>query len=200
VRQVLQDAGGALLALEVDPATDEDIAAARQAGLVIVREVLQLRRPLPLDRSSSTPCRTFRPGEDEEAFLRVNNLAFAWHPDQADWTIAEIHARMNEPWFSAEGFLLHEHDDTVDAFCWTKVHPASATDPEIGEIYVIGVDPAAHGRGLGTGMVLAGLDHLASLGIGTAMLHVESDHITARGLYGRLGFHHHSSHQWWAAP
>jgi mycothiol synthase len=200
VRQVLEDASGALLALEADPTTAEDIATARTAGLVLVREVLQLRRPLPLDRVSTCGCRPFCPGQDDQEFLRVNNLAFAWHPDQSDWSAVQLADRMAEPWFSPDGFLVHEHDGALDAFCWTKVHPATAADPELGEIYVIGVDPSAHGRGLGTQMVLAGLDHLASLGIGTAMLHVEADNQAALHLYDRLGFRRHSSHQWWAAP
>ncbi|NCY15887.1 MAG: mycothiol synthase [Actinobacteria bacterium] len=200
VREVLEDASGAVRSIEIDPATDADVRLAHEAGLVLVREVLQLRRPLPLDRSSSVECRPFQPGRDDEAFLRVNNRAFEWHPDQADWTDQQLHQRMAEPWFSARGFLVHEHDGVLDAFCWTKVHPPSGEEPEMGEIYVIGVDPAAHGHGLGTEMVLAGLDHLGALGIGTAMLHVESDNHTALRLYDRLGFHHHSSHQWWEAP
>ena len=200
VRQVLEDASGALLALEADPVTDQDIAEARGAGLVQVREVLQLRRRLPLDRCSDCHCRPFDPNRDIEGFLAVNNRAFAWHPDQSDWTTHHLSERMGQRWFSTEGFLVHDQDGTIDAFCWTKVHPATDVDPQLGEIYVIGVDPAAHGHGLGTQMVLAGLDHLASLGIGTAMLHVESDNRAALALYDRLGFHQHSSHQWWAAP
>jgi len=200
VRQVLEDASGALLALEVDPASEADAVMARAAGLVVVREVLQLRRPLPVGRSSGTKCRPFLPGRDEEAFLRVNNRAFARHPDQSDWTIDELTRRMGEPWFSAEGFLVHEQDGTINAFCWTKVHSATDIEPAMGEIYVIGVDPDAHGHGLGTDMVLAGLEHLASPDITVAMLHVEADNLAALEVYGRLGFQRHSSHQWWAAP
>jgi mycothiol synthase len=200
VREVLEDANGALLALEVDPATEQDAQKATAAGLVLTREVLQLRRPLPIGRSSTLPCRIFRPETDEAEFLRVNNLAFAWHPDQSDWTHDRLAARITQPWFSPEGFLIHEKDGRMLAFCWTKVHPAHDEDPELGEIYVIGVDPAAHGRGLGTEMVLAGLDHLSSLGITTGMLHVEADNHAALQMYDRLGFSRHSAHQWWTKP
>ena len=200
MREVLEDADGALLALEVDPATEQDARKASAAGLVLTREVLQLRRPLPVGRSSSLPCRSFRRDADEAEFLRVNNLAFAWHPDQSDWTHDRLAARITEPWFSPEGFLVHEKDGRMLAFCWTKVHPAYGEEPELGEIYVIGVDPSAHGRGLGTEMVLAGLDHLCSLGITTGMLHVEADNHPALQMYERLGFSRHSAHQWWARP
>jgi mycothiol synthase len=167
---------------------------------VLTREVLQLRRLLPLDRRSTIAPRRFRPGADDAEFLRVNNLAFEWHPDQSDWTGAQLAARMTEPWFDPDGFLIIEEHEAMVAFCWTKVHPATAHEPRLGEIYVIGVDPAAHGRGLGTEIVLAGLDHLASLGIGIGMLHVEADNTAARHMYEQLGFLVHSSHQWWARP
>ena len=200
MREFLEDADGALLALEVDPATEQDALEATAVGLVLMREVLQLRRPLPVGRSSNLACRRFRPEADEAEFLRVNNLAFAWHPDQSDWTHDRLAAQMAQSWFSPEGFLIHEQDGRMLAFCWTKVHPAHGEEPELGEIYVIGVDPSAHGRGLGTEMVLAGLDHLCSLGITTGMLHVESDNHPALQMYDRLGFSRHSAHQWWAKP
>ena len=200
MREVLNDVDGALLTLEVDPATDFDAHEAEAAGLVLRREVLQLRRALPLDRASTLNYRTFRPDADDAEFLRVNNLAFAWHPDQSNLTSEQLTQRIEQPWFSPEGFLVHDQDSRMLAFCWTKVHPAHGDEPELGEIYVIGVDPAAHGRGLGTEMVLAGLEHLSSLGITTGMLHVEADNLAALQMYDRLGFIRHSSHQWWARP
>ena len=70
--------------------------------------------------------------------------------------------------------------------CWTKVH--DDTDPPVGEIYVISVDPDVQGLGLGKALVLAGLDHLAGLGLGTGMLYVDADNTAAVGLYESLGF------------
>lgn len=209
MRTVVEAPNGALVALEADPAGTEDARLAAEAGLVLVREVLQLRRSLPLERPSTCRTRPFRAGADEAEFLRVNNLAFRWHPDQSDWTADDLARRLAEPWFDADGFLLLDDEDDGDAedadrrilaFCWTKVHPPTGTDPALGEIFVIGVDPTAHGRGLGTEMVRAGLDHLAAQGLTVGMLHVEADNEPALRMYERLGFSRHSSHRWWARP
>lgn len=183
-----------------DDATD---AAADAAGLTHSRDLYQLRRSLPLEPSVAAAApevavRTFRPGTaDEEAWVAVNNRAFAHHPDQGRETIASLRSRLDEPWFDAAGFLVLDGDAPadrgggLDGFCWTKIHPPTREDPAMGEIYVIGVDPDAHGRGLGRTLVGAGLQHLATRGLGTAMLYVDAENHSALRLYDRLGFTRH---------
>lgn len=157
------------------------------------RDLLQLRRSLPVpdhERGApAAPVRPFRPGLDEEAWLAVNNRAFAGHPEQADWDLDTLVARQREDWFDPAGFLLHFEGQALTGFCWTKVH--AGVDPPLGEIYVISVDPDHHGAGLGRGLVLAGLDFLAREGLAVAMLYVDADNQAARGLYDSLGFKVH---------
>ena len=197
MRNERRDRHGTLVSLEVDPASDDDRRLAADAGLLLVREVVQLRVPLPLRERSHLTTRPFEPGRDDAAFLRVNNRAFEWHPDQSGWTVDHLRARCAESWFDPTGFLLHETDGELDGFCWTKVHVGTDDDPPLGEIFVIAVDPAAHGRGLGRSLVVAGLQYLESLGLRVGMLHVEHDNVVARRLYEDLGFTTHSSHCWW---
>jgi mycothiol synthase len=182
----------------VSSPTDETDAAASAAGLHHHRDVLQLRRPLPLPDemlliSPPAATRALVPGSaDEEAWIGVNNRAFEQHPDQSGFTPARLHHEMGEPWFCADGFLLHERDGHLAGFCWTKVHPAADPDPALGEIYAIGVDPRFQGLGLGRSLTVAGLSWLATQGLTTGMLYVDADNAPARTLYDRLGFvlHH----------
>ena len=215
VKALLADAvdlvtgAGVALVLDAEPAPAELDAVARAAGFVPTRTMLQLRRSLPVpptDRGRPPPggaplLRSFEPGVDDDAWLAVNNRAFAWHPEQSGWTRADLAERMAEPWFRADGFLVHHRSPSagpggaIDGFCWTKIH--ADHDPPLGEIFVIGVDPDAHGRGLGRSLTLAGLDWLAAQGLTVGMLYVEADNAAAVGLYRDLGFTEHLAHRWW---
>ncbi|MEJ7583055.1 MAG: GNAT family N-acetyltransferase [Acidimicrobiales bacterium] len=139
--------------------------------------------------------RPFQPGADDDRWLEVNNLSFAHHTDQAEQTQEDLHSLMGQPWFDADGFLLLDADRAgaragrLDGFCWTKVH--AGHDPPLGEIFVIGVDPSAAGRGLGRALTIAGLDHLHSRDVHVAVLYVDVDNAGAMTMYERLGFREH---------
>jgi mycothiol synthase len=179
--------GGGHVHLWVPKPTEDTDAMAAASGLVRGRDLLQMRRPLPIDDSHPrVPTRPFEPGVDEPAWLAVNNRAFASHPEQGDWSLDTLLEREAEPWFDPYGFLLHERDGRLAASCWTKIH--GDEDPPLGEIYVISVDPDFRGLGLGHALVLAGLDYLAAAGLRMGMLYVDAANDTAVGLYRHLGF------------
>jgi mycothiol synthase len=168
-------------------------ATAKALGLAVVRELLQMRRPLtdlpPDPTSEGARITTYSGPADDAELLRVNNAAFAWHPEQGGWTEADIAERRGEPWFDPAGLFMavDEQSGKLLGFHWTKVHNA-----DLGEVYVVGVDPAAQGRGLGAVLTSVGLHHLAERlsesEQPTVTLYVEADNSAAVKTYQRLGF------------
>jgi mycothiol synthase len=169
-------------------------AIAARLGLRKVRELLQLRLtmtepPVVPPPPEGVRIRAFRVGVDEPEFLRVNNAAFDWHPEQGGWGQDEITRREHEPWFDPDGFLLAvDPADRLLGYHWTKVHPAAGSTGPLGEVYVLGVDPSARGLHLGRVLTLAGLRHLYQRDLRTVLLYVEADNEAAVGLYSALGF------------
>lgn len=159
-------------------------------GFERVRELWVMRRPasrpLPdLVLPDGVVIRGYQ-DSDAEDLLRVNALAFASHPEQGAMDAGNLAARMAEPWFDPDGLLIAERDGRTVAFHWTKQH-----DARVGEVYVVGVDPAEQGHGLGRLATLAGLHHLARLGVEEVLLHVEWDNAPAIAVYrDKLGFTH----------
>lgn len=166
---------------------------ARSAGLVESRVLLLLGRDLatgpPLPAAplpGAVRLAAFRPGVDDDAWVAVNAAAFAGHPEQGRWTVADLRARQSESWFDPAGFLLAWYGDRLVGFDWTKVE--ARDDAATGEIYVLGVAPDAGVHGLGTALGVAGLAYLRGRGVGRVELYVEADNERALGVYHRLGF------------
>ncbi|CAN5761656.1 hypothetical protein BH23ACT4_BH23ACT4_07770 [soil metagenome] len=130
------------------------------------------------------------PGErmgtgDLDDVLAVINIAFEGHPENGNWTNADLVARMNQPWFDPDAFLVERSEQgLVAGFCWTKKH-----EDGVGEIYLLAVHPDLVGQGTGKDLVMRGLGYL----IGEAkcpevIVYSAGDNEVARGLYESLGF------------
>ncbi|MGI5268753.1 mycothiol synthase [Nonomuraea sp. CA-218870] len=193
LRAVLDLAGGRLrLWAHGGHAGAEALAAS--LGLVRARSLWQMRRSLyaPIPEATlpdGVTLRTFVPGQDEEAWLKVNAAAFAHHPEQGSWTVEDVSRREREPWFDPAGFFLAFRGDRLVGFHWTKIHGSDEHGHEpLGEVYVVGVDPSQQGTGLGKALTLTGLEHLRSRGLAQAMLYVDETNTAAIRLYESLGF------------
>ncbi len=179
---------------------------AASMGFERARVLIQMRRSLlaplpPAPLPSGVTVRTFEVGRDEAAWIEVNNRAFAEHPDQSEWSVADLEVREQEHWFDPSGFFLAERHDRLVGFHWTKVHGGSHVHEHdgsphshehdhaaVGEVYVVGVDPAAQGIGLGPALTRIGLAHLRQRGLSQAMLYVDEVNTNAVRVYERLGF------------
>ncbi|MGC4110469.1 MAG: mycothiol synthase [Nocardioides sp.] len=175
-------------------------ALARRFGFERTRELWVMTReagPVDVPDVEGVTIRGYRESDADEV-LRVNAAAFAHHPEQGSMDAAGLAERMAQPWFDPAGLLVADSggpDHRLLAFHWTKQH-----DAEHGEVYVVAVDPAAQGRGLGGAVTAAGLAHFASLGVHRVLLYVESDNAAAIATYTRLGFAHTSTHAQYSRP
>ena len=200
-----QGVAGTLLAEVLDVAGEEPLAAwshgnhpgasalAATNRFARVRDLWVMRRPGDLDVPPVAPLagvtvRTYR-DEDADALVAVNAAAFAGHPEQGRMTREELELRMSQPWFDPHGLFLAEDDSgELLGFHWTKVSPSG--DDLVGEVYVVGIAPAAQGRGVGKLLTSAGLAHLAERSVSEVELYVEGDNEPAKAMYGKLGFAH----------
>jgi mycothiol synthase len=178
-------------------------ALALSLGFARSRVLWQMRRSLfaPVDAPQlpeGVVLREFRPGIDDDAWLALNARAFVHLPDQGGWTARDLQARLGEAWFDPAGFLVAERvsDGAMLGFHWTKVHGGHRSEAQefghdhdpLGEVYVLGIDPAAHGLGLGRALTLAGLRYLRGRDLDQVMLYVDETNKSAIRLYERLGF------------
>ena len=174
------------------------ILAAR-TGFEPARTLYQLRMPVPGPSTDTASTSTdnvadgividaFRPGIDDEAWVELNARVFAGHAEQGELAVDDLRARMAEPWFDANDFFVARHGDTLVAYNWLKIEGPD----EPGEIYVVGVDEAYAGRGLGRILMQRAFDRLRTRTISTAALYVDADNAGAVHLYRSLGFTDHT--------
>ena len=211
-RALSEEAGSAGLRLWAHGDLPAAARLASAAGFSRSRALWQMRRSLQAhigkpQLADGITVRTFVVGQDEDAWVDLNHRAFARHPEQGAWTRADLDMREREAWFDPNGFFLAERDGRVVGFHWTKIHggnsepsqpaPGSAETAvtrhgheAIGEVYVVGVDPAERGNGLGRALTLIGLRYLRGRGLSQVMLYVDETNTAAIGLYESLGFTH----------
>lgn len=119
----------------------------------------------------------------EEKWLKANNEAFHWHPEQGGWDRARLTRAQNASWFREIDVLFMWEGDDLAGFHWVKRHT-----PELQEIYVVGLAEAFRGKGLGDPLVRLGLRHMVAGGARRVILYVEADNEPAVAAYEKLGF------------
>lgn len=169
---------------------------AERRGWYPGRILLQLRTAANLTPASYPPVeppeglalRTFDVGRDEPEWQRVNNAAFDWHPEQGNQSLSALRAESSDEKFAAQGFFIATPADDPGAMLGFHQTAIDERDPALGWVYVVGVDPAHHGRGLGSLLTAAGLHSLVQRGVTRIALYVEGDNEPALAVYRKLGF------------
>lgn len=159
-------------------------------GMAPVRSLLQMSldpQEVPVPDPGPTPdglvISTFTEA-DVEDLVETNRLAFAGHPEQGAMTAKDVHDKAAEDWFDPAGLFLARDTATgrLLGFHWTKIVG------DVGEVYVIGVHPFEHGRGLGRHLLEVGLAHLRDKGVAEVELFVEGENERVVQMYERAGF------------
>lgn len=120
----------------------------------------------------------------QEEWLKVNNEAFDWHPEQGGWDMDRLRRAQDVEWFNPEDVLFLVDEQGIMGFHWLKVHGEN-----LGEIYVVGLAKRARGRGLGDPLLRAGIVHLRDeRHVDRVILYVEDDNQPAVKAYEKLGF------------
>lgn len=174
--------GGGLLRTWVHEIGPAVAVLARDAQ--IQRTLLVLRRCLTGSLPDvGVPTRALRQDE-RDAWLVLSNAAFAGHPENGGWTRRDLDWRVDLPWTALDRWPVVAEGDRLLAGVWTKLEERSSC----GELYVVAVDPASQGRGLGKAVVAAALRRLAEAGCRSANLYVDADNTSAVALYRGAGF------------
>jgi mycothiol synthase len=200
-RSAVAVAGGGTLHAWAYRVTEPSQTAPARAGFALQRRLACMCRPLSETPAAPAPpggmqLTAYRPGAgdpqeagsagDDAELLRVNNAAFAGHPENGGWGEPELAALRAREWFDPEGVICAWWGGKLAGFHWTKIHRDVAGGP--GEVYVLAVDPDAQGHGLGRVLLEAGLAHLAHRGCKEAILYVDRANTGAVALYESAGF------------
>lgn len=131
----------------------------------------------------------------QNQWLKANNEAFSWHPEQGGWDLGRLQRGMEPDWFDERDVIFFwdvngetsgETQPEMAGFHWTKWH--DEVDPGFGEVYVVGLADAYRGRRLGGPLLNAGLQRMTEKGTERVILYVEADNVPAVKAYERLGF------------
>ena len=176
-------------------------SALSRLGFRFIRRFLQLRLAISEIRGQdinhpTLQCRHMQRGE-EDKLTQIQNRSFAGTWGYNPNTVEEITYWTNLTNCCPEDVILACDGDKVVGYCWTRITHEAATNERKGQIRMLGVDPAYQGRGIGKGVLLAGLSYLKSKAVQVVELTVDSKNKAACGLYRSAGFKVQTSSLWY---
>ena len=146
----------------------------------------------PLRLGAGFRVKPFELDKDEAALTELQNTAFGENWGFSPNTVEQIEARVRIKTSPPEGIVFIMDGERAAAYNWTqRIQNAYG---HIGFVGMTGVHPSYRGRGLGTAIVVSGMEHLLSEGVTAVELEVDAENTPARELYLKLGYRkvHHS--------
>ena len=128
----------------------------------------------------------FKRNKDESRYLDLNNQIFKGHPDQSDWDLSKLLAKMGEVWFRPDRLIFMKKDGRDLGFFWLKEH--QLIGDRVCEIFVIGIIPSLQGEGLGKKILTLALKQMISDGYSQAWVYTDESNERALKLYRSFGF------------
>jgi mycothiol synthase len=129
---------------------------------------------------------SFKRNKDESRYLDLNNQIFKGHPDQSDWDLSKLLAKMGEVWFRPDRLIFMKKDGRDLGFFWLKEH--QLIGERVCEIFVIGIIPSLQGEGLGKKTLALALGQMISDGFNQAWVYTDESNERALKLYRSFGF------------
>ena len=148
----------------------------------------------PVGLPNGFSIRAFKLDQDEEILTNLQNIAFGENWGFSPNTVEQISARVRLSRSNPEGIIFIVDGDRVSGYNWTlrSFNETNST----GWVAMTGVHPDYRGKGLGTSVVLAGMEYLKSKSVDGIELEVDSENNPARQLYLKLGYQRIGQTMW----
>ena len=137
----------------------------------------------------------FSLGRDEAMLAELQNASFGEHWGFCPNTVEEIAARVRMKITDQDGIIFVMDGNRPAGYNWTLRYENSYG--KVGVVSMTGVHPSYRGNGLGTAVVVSGMQYLKDLGVDAIELEVDSENTPARELYLKLGYRQVSRSVWY---
>jgi mycothiol synthase len=140
----------------------------------------------PINLPDGYGLRAFELDADEAQLTEIQNAAFGEHWGFNPNTVEEIAARVRMESSDPEGIIFISNGKSLAGYNWTLRN--SNEYGSVGFVAMTGVHPNFRGKGLGTAVVVTGMEYLKTRGVDGIELEVDSTNTPAVKLYRKLGF------------
>ena len=191
--------GASVLHIQASVDTQDTRRLLESEGFERVKSYWQMRwegddLPSPVLRPGFQ-LKPFSLGRDEAMLAELQNASFREHWGFCPNTVEEIAARVRMKVTDPDGIIFVMDGNRPAGYNWTLRYENSYG--KIGVVSMTGVHPSYRGNGLGTAVVVSGMQYLKDQGVDAIELEVDSENTPARELYLKLGYRQVSRSVWY---